>query len=1208
MTPFLRWVNVTPNYNPTLSTVADQIVSTGDAVDVSSTANEVYFNEVYEGYVDWGDGTGLHPTGFTDEGSSATLKAHLDAAGDPGQYAASLLLCSVDEPNRHSGVEDTASFNVSVAGSPLLIDANNDDGLDVPTLDNTPESEQQTFGDTTQPGKLISVNAGDKDGDGIPDYADGYNLFTDQSDSANPPTSDQGAGFVPITVQIPSWIDPANLQLTFTYSASDPNLVTRSGSGTDDDPYTYSPADGSLRLWIKDEATQRNPASVGDGGDWIKPDESFPASDLNGTTTIYVEAVRPSTDLADDAITLTFSGSHLPPDPTGTVHLTAFGMQYDQVNSDGTIAPATQPEVSQPSPIIDLTDYQLENVHFSSDFTQIIANIHLAGTVTDAASDLIAGADGTIHTIDVTLNGGNTSLAMIDLEVTKSDGSDSLLHPYAYSGSFDQTLRGVMVDPGWNLIHLSAANLYGYSGYAEASMEVDVNPDNTDISLSQDPYTADADAQITITYTRDGQLTTDTLKQDPNQPDLWINIADTITLDTSRAGGGNETLHLTDTTRKIDDDIVFSQDTSGVMRGTFVPDPETQDDYRNMTVAAGAVTDVTASTGGILSPLALEVLGPADLQNILEKATFNNQDFRIITYDDKNFLQPWEAKFSVPGLNLAMLDTSPSTDPVLASLNNPPRQDGLANFAKGFGVGVIDAGVSLWDGAKSMGKAVWNSTPPVFIYHLFNGQITKQARQGIQNLKAIAGVAEVLYQAVKQNSQQVITDIMLGNNSVINSLGEQYIKAFQAEAELFQQIGKWFENLDDYTFGKILGRITGEALVLVLTEGAGQIAELSKAALLQKLLPRLLKVEELAPRTVELTQYVEKSVEGLKTTKMCFVAGTLVHTDQGLKPIETIKAGDLVLSRNEQTSRQKYKPVIQTMVTHPTRLYHVIFRTQTGKEESLVCTGEHPFHVAVRGDFVAARELQPGEVLTLAEGSSAQILSITTEDALDRAFTTYNFEVADFHTYFAGRSGVWVHNVGGMCEKFYSLFQFVKNGDELTTWQAVKRVMKETAAYSKQMDSGLTDFATSAFKQIYKEAGGDYRKVPTIKEVFETMGAHWDPTAFGGKGGWVGSRAALVRMQNHHTAVIHWTEELLGRSLTQAEKDAMPAFLLDEMDHVQHPTSFHAILDSIMRENPPADNAAILANLRAAYTDWDRTTGPTIWKVAWSWLQSMGVK
>ena len=36
-----------------------------------------------------------------------------------------------------------------------------------------------------------------------------------------------------------------------------------------------------------------------------------------------------------------------------------------------------------------------------------------------------------------------------------------------------------------------------------------------------------------------------------------------------------------------------------------------------------------------------------------------------------------------------------------------------------------------------------------------------------------------------------------------------------------------------------------------------------------------------------------------------FVAGTLVHTDQGLVPIQDIKVGDLVLSKHENGESEK---------------------------------------------------------------------------------------------------------------------------------------------------------------------------------------------------------------------------------------------------------------------------------------------------------------
>jgi hypothetical protein len=44
-----------------------------------------------------------------------------------------------------------------------------------------------------------------------------------------------------------------------------------------------------------------------------------------------------------------------------------------------------------------------------------------------------------------------------------------------------------------------------------------------------------------------------------------------------------------------------------------------------------------------------------------------------------------------------------------------------------------------------------------------------------------------------------------------------------------------------------------------------------------------------------------------------FVAGTLVHTDKGLVPIEQLKIGDLVLSRpdNDPQAPNQYKVSVQ---------------------------------------------------------------------------------------------------------------------------------------------------------------------------------------------------------------------------------------------------------------------------------------------------------
>jgi hypothetical protein len=63
-------------------------------------------------------------------------------------------------------------------------------------------------------------------------------------------------------------------------------------------------------------------------------------------------------------------------------------------------------------------------------------------------------------------------------------------------------------------------------------------------------------------------------------------------------------------------------------------------------------------------------------------------------------------------------------------------------------------------------------------------------------------------------------------------------------------------------------------------------------------------------------EFVGAAVGGniAKGFKFCFVAGTLVHTKDGLKKIEDIKEGDEVLSYNEQTEQNEYQPVLQTFV------------------------------------------------------------------------------------------------------------------------------------------------------------------------------------------------------------------------------------------------------------------------------------------------------
>lgn len=143
-----------------------------------------------------------------------------------------------------------------------------------------------------------------------------------------------------------------------------------------------------------------------------------------------------------------------------------------------------------------------------------------------------------------------------------------------------------------------------------------------------------------------------------------------------------------------------------------------------------------------------------------------------------------------------------------------------------------------------------------------------------------------------------------------------------------------------------------------------------------------------------------------KPTKQCFVEGTPVHTDDGLKPIEEIKVGDLVASRDEQTGETTWKPVVELFRNHDKKILNITFQDQEGNKDQLGVSLEHPFWVVDEG-WVTAENLHIGDLVQSLDKQPIVIVSI--ENDAER-HTTYNFEVEDYHTYFVGDDGVWVHN------------------------------------------------------------------------------------------------------------------------------------------------------------------------------------------------------
>jgi len=197
-------------------------------------------------------------------------------------------------------------------------------------------------------------------------------------------------------------------------------------------------------------------------------------------------------------------------------------------------------------------------------------------------------------------------------------------------------------------------------------------------------------------------------------------------------------------------------------------------------------------------------------------------------------------------------------------------------------------------------------------------------------------------------------------------------------------------------------------------------------------------------------------VRPVTSEPVCFVAGTLVHTKEGLVPIERLRVGDWVLSQPEQKGERADKRVVKTFEFEDQEVVAVDY-LMDGKPGGFVVTGKHPFWVQNVG-WTPAEHLQGGEILELADGSTCKVfnqspLERTTEngvawmegmihstrgdgfgrtvdmrhgtprfnyksvpnDVTESEFglyrtKVYNIEVEDYHTYYVGDIGAWVHN------------------------------------------------------------------------------------------------------------------------------------------------------------------------------------------------------
>ena len=167
-----------------------------------------------------------------------------------------------------------------------------------------------------------------------------------------------------------------------------------------------------------------------------------------------------------------------------------------------------------------------------------------------------------------------------------------------------------------------------------------------------------------------------------------------------------------------------------------------------------------------------------------------------------------------------------------------------------------------------------------------------------------------------------------------------------------------------------------------------------------------------------------KTIEGAGGGGGCFPAGTLVNTPSGYKVIETLGVGDFVYAFDlksfepgeiELPGKIAPKEVTQ-LFTHTFGEvgYTSPLLVITHEKGELTVTGNHyiltPSKQSKETDegFARADLLEVGDTIYTEYGEASLITSVEAGEEYD---FVYNLEVADLHTYIAGK--VRVHNGGG---------------------------------------------------------------------------------------------------------------------------------------------------------------------------------------------------
>jgi len=152
----------------------------------------------------------------------------------------------------------------------------------------------------------------------------------------------------------------------------------------------------------------------------------------------------------------------------------------------------------------------------------------------------------------------------------------------------------------------------------------------------------------------------------------------------------------------------------------------------------------------------------------------------------------------------------------------------------------------------------------------------------------------------------------------------------------------------------------------------------------------------------EVAENIAKTWDDLAKFKHCFTEGTLVKTENGYTPIETLQKGYIVACYDFENSEVVYSEVTE-VYCNTAESYLIIYID----DEVIECTQHHQFWSVDNEDWVIAKDLNEGDWLLSANGDRVQIIRI---QLLKQQSNTYNLEIENHHNYFVSSLDILVHN------------------------------------------------------------------------------------------------------------------------------------------------------------------------------------------------------